>query len=285
MKTLSRGGRIIGNGHVSNRVIAEWQGRLRHLIGRYEAYRGRTRRFWRYLFLLFFVLNCICYQFAIMTAFPERAFGGDWLRYVLIMFPVGLFGATFDCASFVVTLAIMRHAIRVRSRLIYLGHVSVDIAIAILATGWVLIVFSVSTVLVDFVIGPPESVAPATRSQAPSKPPAPAPSVEVPVIPPAPAATPGPAAPPKKPAVVPAPTPEKSIDHAQFMSARAEGYRARVTSALDDPFSPENLRNIYFGVVMGASAMLPSLVHLYLGLAALIAVVTGSASRRRTTQD
>jgi hypothetical protein len=290
----------------SSSVISEWQGRLRRLIGRYEDYRGRTRKFWRFLFLIFFLLNSFCYQFAIISAFPERAFGADWLRYVLIMFPVGIFGATFDCASFVVTLAIMRHAIRVKARLIYLGHITADIAIAILATGWVLIVFSISTVLVDFVIGPPAAVlvsqpTPQTVVTTPSAPPVeqpvapaiepPAPSVEQPVAPaiepPAPsveqpvAPAIEPPAPQVRSVAVPA---DESIEHAQFMAARAQGYRERVADALNDPFSSQNLRNIYFGVVMGLSAMLPSLLYLYVGFAAFLAVTFGASSRAKATR-
>lgn len=272
---------------VSDTIIGEWQNRLRRLITRYEAYRGRTRRFWRYLFVLFFLLNCVSYQFALMTAFPERAFGVDWLRYVLIMFPIGLFGAAFDGASFLVTLAIMRHAVRIRARLVYLGHVAADIVIAVLATGWVLIVFSVSTVLVDFVIGPPEAVPVATPARQAK---APAPAVKSPA-----ASTPKPTVtappPPKtvtppKPAIAPVAAPgDGSLDHGRFMTARAQGYRDRVASALDDPFSSQNLKNIYFGAVMGVSAMLPSLVHLYLGIAALIAVGAGSGRRRADADD
>jgi len=41
-------------------------------------------------------------------------------------------------------------------------------------------------------------------------------------------------------------------------------YQGRVTSIFDDPFSADNLRNIYFGVIMGASALLPTLFHLFL---------------------
>ncbi|MBT3929416.1 MAG: hypothetical protein HOL07_00035 [Rhodospirillaceae bacterium] len=320
-------------------VIGEWQSRLRHLIGIYQDYRGRTRRFWRYLFIAFFLLNCISYQFAIMTAFPDRAFGVDWLRYVLIMFPVALFGALFDCVSFVLTVAIMRHAIRIKAKLVYLGHVVADIIIATLATGWVLIVFSVSTVLVDFIIGPPVAVPavvsqPVTQTTAPAttaalvappvvqpvKPPAePAPVTPLaeptlvsppaepasvtppaqptpvvrpvkpptepaPVIPPA---EPAPVTPPTEPAPVTQPAPavtppsDASIDHVRFMADRADGYRQRVSGALRDPFSGQNFRNIYFGVVMGVSAMLPSLLHLIVGLAALFTVIFRMLSRRK----
>lgn len=42
----------------------------------------------------------------------------------------------------------------------------------------------------------------------------------------------------------------------------------RVVSALNSPF--DNWRNIYFGLIMGASAMLPTFVHLYMAINFLI---------------
>ena len=41
-------------------------------------------------------------------------------------------------------------------------------------------------------------------------------------------------------------------------------YEGRVESAIFNPLNPDNLRNIYFGIVMGASALLPTLLHLFL---------------------
>ena len=256
---------------ISDAVISVWRDRLRRLIGLYEAYRERTGAFWRILFVAFFCLNVVCYQIAIMTAFPDRAFGSDWLRYAFITIPVGILGAAFDCASFVVTLAIMRHAIRAKGKLIYLGHIAADIMVAVLATAWVLIVFAISTALVDFVLGPaaaPLATPPPVISGAPT-----------PTSPGSPTAAgaASKAAPPKM--LIETPSPERSIKHAEFLANRAQGYGRRFAGAIDDPFSTRNLQNIYFGVVMGGSAMLPSLVHLYLGLASLLAVAFGAVPR------
>ncbi|MFT5539720.1 MAG: hypothetical protein ACI82H_001244 [Alphaproteobacteria bacterium] len=46
-------------------------------------------------------------------------------------------------------------------------------------------------------------------------------------------------------------------------------YKGRFWAAYLNPFHPDNLRNIYFGIVMGASAMLPTLIHLFHALRTL----------------
>lgn len=52
-------------------------------------------------------------------------------------------------------------------------------------------------------------------------------------------------------------------------------YEGRVWSALTNPFGPENIRNIYFGVVMGASALLPTLFHAFLAVRSVAFTVVG----------
>lgn len=51
------------------------------------------------------------------------------------------------------------------------------------------------------------------------------------------------------------------ITQPETLGARADLYSGRIYDALRNPFSYGNLRNIYFGVIMGASALLPTLVH------------------------
>lgn len=47
----------------------------------------------------------------------------------------------------------------------------------------------------------------------------------------------------------------------ETMAYRSTLYQGRLTSLLNAPFSPDNLRNLYFGVIMGASALFPTLFH------------------------
>lgn len=51
------------------------------------------------------------------------------------------------------------------------------------------------------------------------------------------------------------------ITQPETLDYRAHLYSSRIHDALFHPFSDGNLRNIYFGVIMGASALLPTLVH------------------------
>jgi hypothetical protein len=51
------------------------------------------------------------------------------------------------------------------------------------------------------------------------------------------------------------------IAQPESLPGRANLYQGRVYDALSNPFASGNLRNIYFGVIMGASALLPTLVH------------------------
>jgi hypothetical protein len=59
------------------------------------------------------------------------------------------------------------------------------------------------------------------------------------------------------------------LAHTETLAQREVLYKGRFWAALMDPFHPESLRNIYFGIVMGASAMLPTLIHLFHALRAL----------------
>jgi len=51
------------------------------------------------------------------------------------------------------------------------------------------------------------------------------------------------------------------IAQPESLSSRTSLYQGRLYAALMDPFASGNLKNIYFGVIMGASALLPTLVH------------------------
>ena len=230
--------------------FALWQGRLASLLAVYETRRGRRGPLLVALFGFFLGLNIACYWLALITAFPERAFGADWARYVVMEFPVGVLGAAFDGASFFITVWIVRRALAARSELSYVGHLAIDVLIGALATVWVLMVFTVSGWLADMVAPEP---APPTVAEAPA---VPAPSE--------------PAPPPQEPtppttASSPAP-PVRAMTEAEILAQRSGVYGQRLTDAINDPFGVENRRNIYFGVLMGVSAALPTLTHLALSL-------------------
>ena len=54
----------------------------------------------------------------------------------------------------------------------------------------------------------------------------------------------------------------------ESLVTRNGAYQDRLVRALQDPTGREEIRNIYFGVLMGLSAMLPTLTHLYLSMRA-----------------
>lgn len=141
-----------------------------------------------------------------LTAYSDE-FLHEKTHYFLVQFPVGILGAVFDTLSFFVTIFIAKKALNTTSTKSYLAHLSVDLIIAIIATWWVLLVFSISGWLVSIVQQTPESFA-----------------------------------------------------------ERSYVYEQRFMQAIKDPTDIHNLKNIYFGVIMGISAMLPTFTHSIMSL-------------------
>lgn len=190
-------------------ILETWRASLAWLLREYESRRGRNITFIPRLFVFFVVLNASCYWLGILGAYPEKLAGDDAMHYVWLQIPVGVLGAVFDTASFFVTVVIVRRALRSRGIVEYVGHLSLDAVIAVLATLWVLLVFSVSGWILSYLEAQPE-----------------------------------------------------------LLSARNAEYESRLAEALRNPRG--EWRNIYFGVVMGVSASLPTLVHLGLFARALV---------------
>lgn len=188
-----------------NATIITWKNSLREIIVFYETKRGNLYTFYLKLFLFFILVNIVCYWWAMFTAFPELTRGSAGLHYFKVQFPVGFLGALFDSLSFFVTIFIIRRAIHAKKNREYVAHLSLDLVIAILATFWVLFVFSFSGWIVHW---------------------------------------------------------WDSIQ--QDLSGRNDDYRRMLVDALERPV--DNKRNIYFGLIMGVSAMLPSCGHVFMFL-------------------
>ena len=197
-------------------IVVLWRSRLEALLATLERKKANTSFFYEKVFGFFVALNISCYWIAMVTAFPEVAFGPERAHYFCVQFPVGILGAFFDSLSLFVTIYMVRRALSASSSASYVGHLSVDLGIAALATFWVLFVFSVSGWIVGVLGTAPES-----------------------------------------------------------LLARNAAYQDRLARALQDPTGREEIRNIYFGVLMGLSAMLPTLTHLYLAIRA-----AGTVARR-----
>ncbi len=189
----------------SKTTFGYWRASLQYVLVKFQEIKSNTSHFYSKVFVVFAVLNLGCYWWALLTAYPGQVFGHKSLEYVLMGFPVALLGALFDCLSLLVTIAIVKQALNAKTNSSYVFYLSIDLAIAVAATFWVLFVFTVSGWVVGYLLANPETIA-----------------------------------------------------------ARVWLYEGRVKGAINHPTNPNSLRNIYFGVIMGASALLPTLLHLSL---------------------
>ena len=202
-------------------IMAIWRRSLEKLLDFYARKRGSLTSFFPKLFIFFMLLNMSCYWIAILTAYPQEAFGNERFEYMLMQFPVGFLGALFDSFSFFVTVWIARRALKTTSLPSYIAHLSIDVLIAIVATFWVLLVFSVSGWLVG------------------------------------------------------------TLQHSsQSLAESSVKYENRLTDAVKDPTGRQNIKNIYFGVMMGFSAMIPTMVHLYLSAQSVFLYLRKVSKRR-----
>lgn len=185
--------------------ISKWQNSLREVLTLYNERRPPLKKFYPRLFLFFFCVNVFCYWWACLTAFPDSIYHATWY-YFKVQVPVGFLGALFDSLSFFITIWIINQAVRAKSKLVLVSHLFIDVIIAILATFWVLFVFSFSSWLIRLTENDPAMSAELIERQA--------------------------------------------------------VYQSRVEDAVKDPIG--NIRNIYFGLIMGVSAILPTLFHVYM---------------------
>ncbi|CAN5642803.1 hypothetical protein BH23CYA1_BH23CYA1_12270 [soil metagenome] len=202
-------------------IMVIWRRSLERLLNFYARKRGSLTSFFPKLFIFFMLLNMSCYWIAILTAYPQEAFGNERFEYMLMQFPVGFLGALFDSFSFFITVWIARRALKTTSLPSYIAHLSIDVLIAIVATFWVLMVFSISGWLVG------------------------------------------------------------TLQHSsQSLVESSAKYENRLTDAVKDPTGRQNIKNIYFGVMMGFSAMIPTMIHLYLSAQSVFLYLRKVSKRR-----
>ena len=176
---------------------------MHKILDIYERKRGSIRIFFPILFSFFIFLNVACYWLAIYTAFPYYMMTHEASHYVKLQIPVGIFGALFDSLSFFATIWIIRRALASTKTSEYVFHLSLDLIIAVLATFWVLFVFTFGGWMISLWETAPEQLA-----------------------------------------------------------ERGTKYTNRAIQAIQDPTGRENAKNIYFGLIMGISAALPTCMHL-----------------------
>ena len=187
------------------RIFAIWRDSLHTVLDYYERRRGSLITFFPLLFLFFVLLNMACYWLAIYTAFPIYMQTAERPHYLMLQYPIGFLGALFDSLSFFITIWIIRRALAAKNSIEYVMHLSLDLVIAIIATFWVLFVFTTGGWFISLFESVPEQLA-----------------------------------------------------------HRSDKYIIRTMQAVQDPTGRENLKNIYFGVIMGMSAALPTCLHLFL---------------------
>jgi hypothetical protein len=184
-------------------IIKHWRVALHQILDLYERRSGPIQVFFPILFGFFIFLNVSCYWWAIYTAFPQYMMTHEAAHYMKLQIPVGLLGALFDSLSFFVTIWIIRRALATTQTSEYIFHLSLDLVIAILATFWVLFVFTFGGWMISLWESAPEELA-----------------------------------------------------------ERGTKYTNRAIQAIQDPTGRENAKNIYFGLIMGVSAALPTFMHI-----------------------
>ena len=183
-------------------IITLWRDALHRVLDIYERRRGSVKIFFPILFGFFIFLNVACYWWAIYTAFPHYMMTHEAAHYVKLQIPVGILGALFDSLSFFVTIWIIRRALASTKTSEYVFHLSLDLVIAVIATFWVLFVFTFGGWIISLWETAPEQLA-----------------------------------------------------------ERGTKYTNRAIQAIQDPTGRENAKNIYFGLIMGVSAALPTFMH------------------------
>ena len=195
---------------MANRDIIDiWKTSLDKLLRYYDEHRGRWISIYLKLFLFFICVNLICFWLAMFTAYPYLCRGVPGWHTFKTSWPVGILGALFDSLSFFITVWIVRRALSAKRTWTYVAHLSLDIVVAVLATFWVLFVFTFSSWLIGLV-----------------------------------------------------------DDQAHTFTNRADKYQNLFTEAMVQP--GDNWRNIYFGILMGMSACLPTVTHVGMFLYATI---------------
>lgn len=213
-----------------------WREKLIQLQSFYQKIRPNTKYFYLKLFIFFIFINVSCYWLAMITAFPRYVFGSSLPHYAKIQIPVGILGAVFDSLSFFVTLYLIRRAVEAKSSLRFVSHLSIDFIIAIIATWWVLFVFVISGWIINIFEGK------AYEKNADGN-----------LV------------------VVKASSLNSEMSKEEIrkknLDDRKNIYTQRLIDAVNNPGA--NVKNIYFGIVMGLSAMLPTFLHILMFLHAL----------------
>ena len=210
-----------------------WREDLGLILEKFQNWRTSTKCYFLKVFIFFVFINDIAFWFALATAFPEAFSENELGHYMRKQVPVAILGALFDSLSLYLTLLVVRRALLVRSNLVYISHLGIDVLIAIAATFWVLFVFSISGWIVSFL--------------------------------------------PESETVV-----EQTEEKPKTLEARNTDYANRAIAAVNNPTGREEMKNIYFGVVMGLSAIIPTCIHIICAIFSLRTLLRPNRHRQLT---
>ena len=73
---------------------------------------------------------------------------------------------------------------------------------------------------------------------------------------------------PEKP-IIETHVPNKNLIQPESLKERNKAYTSRAINAINNPTGKEEMKNIYFGIVMGLSAIIPTCIHILCGLFSL----------------
>jgi hypothetical protein len=266
-------------------IFHHWRLTLDHALRLYRVGRDRfgIKGLLGVLFLFFLSVNISCYWLGIHTAFPELLENGEYDYYFKIQFPVSILGAAFDSFSFFATVYIIICALNSKTRKAFLGFLSLDLVIATIATLWVLFVFNISGWAVSYL---DDQIVTNTSQEA---------QIEIEKTKAKVTETSGPTSQTKIDAQPKDTSSEQISDQSQeqtpeqmadknnepklnikaksqrTFSERVKDYENLVDEIIENP--EHNFRSIYFGLLMGLSTLIPTLLHLLMAFNSIFRVI------------
>ena len=250
-----------------------WQQELFNILSFYQTYKTKHPFFFLRLLAFFFLVNAACYWLAVFSSFPGLL--SDPVRMFKIQLTVALLGGLFDSLSFFITIWLIQQASKAYNGLEFAGILSVDLIIAVIATAWVLLVVLLAT----WLVGPPDeaSIQKASALDLVQN--------EVPVEVMVESVKNDELADVSNTIVVEntvevektemtevkakvTAVEEMGAQEGEAVELRTSFYQDILVSAIKNPL--DNFRYLLFGLIMGASTLLPTLFHLLMALRSLL---------------
>jgi hypothetical protein len=184
-------------------MLDDWKIFLEKTLNWFSEKNEKTNYFHFKLAMFFIIVNFTFFWIGLYTTYPHLLESRKAIEYQLMSIPVSLMGATFDFLSLYITIWIAKFAVKSGKTSTYFKMIFIDLAIAILATFWILFAFISSGWIVNIILENPET-----------------------------------------------------------FNQRTELYERRLDKIFNNPLNSDNIKNLYFGILIGCSAFFPTLIHL-----------------------